>query len=131
MGICFSRPARTERCAGETQPNRKNEKIKTKPLNMQDTPINEDSAPNRAEMSNSQTSVTNRNGLLGRRTFMKRLGLGGTALVPASSLLTGRTVARAAGFGRGLARGDVAILKFLAAVEILESDLWQQYNELA
>jgi hypothetical protein len=62
---------------------------------------------------------------------MKRLGLGGTALVPASTLLMGRTVTRAAGFRGGLARGDVAILKFLAAVEILESDLWQQYNELA
>src|SRR3954453_20419820 len=26
--------------------------------------------------------------------------------------------------------GDVAILRFLAAVEIIETDLWQQYNEL-
>ena len=33
------------------------------------------------------------------------------------------------GNGR-LPRGDVAILKFLAAAEIIESDLWQQYNEL-
>jgi len=98
---------------------------------MQDTPIHESSARNDAESVNSQTSAGNPNGLVGRRTFMKRLGLGGTALVPASALLTGRTVARAAGFGGGLARGDVAILKFLAAVEILESDLWQQYNELA
>jgi hypothetical protein len=30
----------------------------------------------------------------------------------------------------GLPRGDVAILRFLAAAEILETDLWQQYNEL-
>jgi TatA/E family protein of Tat protein translocase len=27
--------------------------------------------------------------------------------------------------------GDAAILRFLAAVEIIETDLWQQYNELA
>ena len=66
---------------------------------MKNTPIHQGSARNRREMATSQTSVTNPNGLLGRRTFMKRLGLGGTALVPASSLLTGRTVARAAGFG--------------------------------
>jgi hypothetical protein len=26
--------------------------------------------------------------------------------------------------------GDVAILRFLAAAEIIETDLWQQYNEL-
>ena len=30
----------------------------------------------------------------------------------------------------GLTPGDAAILRFLAAVEILETDAWQQYNEL-
>ena len=30
-----------------------------------------------------------------------------------------------------LDKGDVAILQFLAAAEIVEGDLWQQYNELA
>ena len=30
----------------------------------------------------------------------------------------------------GLDGGDAAILRFLAAAEILETDLWQQYNEL-
>ena len=30
-----------------------------------------------------------------------------------------------------LSAGDAAILRFLAAAEILETDLWQQYNELA
>src|SRR5215467_1330329 len=29
-----------------------------------------------------------------------------------------------------LTRGDAAILRFLAAAELIESDLWQQYNEL-
>ena len=28
-------------------------------------------------------------------------------------------------------KGDAAILRFLAAAEIIEADLWQQYNELA
>src|SRR6185369_1031839 len=101
----------------------RNETSKTKPLNMKDATIHEESERTGAALTNSQTSVTNRNGLLGRRTFMKRLGLSGTALVPASTLLTGRTIARAAGFGGGLPHGDVAILKFLAAAEILESDL--------
>src|SRR6266853_1759235 len=109
----------------------RNQETKTKPMNAQDTPINEGSAPIGAETPKSQASVTDSNERLGRRTFMKRVGLGGAALVPVTTLLAGRTVARAAGFGGGLARGDVAILKFLAAVEILESDLWQQYNELA
>jgi hypothetical protein len=34
-------------------------------------------------------------------------------------------------FGKGsLSHGDAAILRFLSAAEILETDLWQQYNEL-
>jgi hypothetical protein len=35
-------------------------------------------------------------------------------------------------FGNGgLIPGDAAILRFLAALELIETDLWQQYNELA
>jgi hypothetical protein len=32
---------------------------------------------------------------------------------------------------RSITEGDVAILRFLAAAELLETDLWQQYTELA
>ena len=32
---------------------------------------------------------------------------------------------------RRLHRGDVAITRFLAAAELIETDLWQQYKELA
>jgi hypothetical protein len=67
----------------------------------------------------------------GRRSFLKRLGWGGTALLPASALLSARTVARADRVHGGLSKGDTALLRFLAAAEILETDLWQQYNELA
>ncbi|MEZ4735073.1 MAG: ferritin-like domain-containing protein [Caldilineaceae bacterium] len=31
----------------------------------------------------------------------------------------------------GIPRGDIAVLKFLAAAELVEDDLWQQYCELA
>jgi hypothetical protein len=67
--------------------------------------------------------------LLGRRSFMKRLGVAGAAL-PAGALLTSKTRARAEDSGR-ITEGDAAILRFLAAAEILETDLWQQYTELA
>jgi hypothetical protein len=63
---------------------------------------------------------------VGRRSFLKRIGLGGAALLPASGML-----AKTEFFGGGLTRGDAAILRLLAAAEILETDLWQQYNELA
>ncbi len=65
---------------------------------------------------------------LGRRSFMKRLGLG-AAVLPAGAIITSATRARADS-GR-LSEGDVSILRFLAAAEILETDLWQQYTELA
>ena len=32
--------------------------------------------------------------------------------------------------GKAVTKGDIAILRFLAAAEILESDLWEQYTEL-
>ena len=67
----------------------------------------------------------------GRRTFMKRLGLAGAAALPAGGLLMSRMGARAAAGNSHLTSGDVAILRFLAAAEILETDLWQQYTELA
>jgi hypothetical protein len=66
----------------------------------------------------------------GRRSFLTRLGWGGSALLPAATLMASRAVSRADG-GGGLTSGDAAILRFLAAAEILETDLWQQYNELA
>jgi len=46
----------------------------------------------------------------------------------AGSLLTGE--AEAQDRSGIITVGDVAILRFLAAAEILETDLWQQYNEL-
>ena len=67
---------------------------------------------------------------LGRRSFLKRLGWGGGALLPAATLVGSRIVSRAE-MNNGLVRGDAALLRFLAVAEIIETDLWQQYNELA
>jgi hypothetical protein len=67
---------------------------------------------------------------LGRRSFLGRLGLGGATLLPASSWLLSSAYVKADTNG-SLSDGDAAILRFLAAAEILETDLWQQYAELA
>jgi hypothetical protein len=64
--------------------------------------------------------------VVGRRSFLKGVGVAGAAALPASGLFTGEALARS---GRVTA-GDVAILRFLAAAELIETDLWQQYNEL-
>ena len=63
-----------------------------------------------------------------RRSFIKGLGVVGAALSVGSLL---KTDAEAEQHRRFIPIGDAAILRFLAAAEILETDLWQQYNELA
>jgi hypothetical protein len=68
--------------------------------------------------------------LVRRRAFLKGLGAAG-AMLPAGALLANGVKAASADSARGeLTKGDAAILRFLAAAEILETDLWQQYNEL-
>jgi Ferritin-like domain len=63
--------------------------------------------------------------VVGRRSFLKGVGLAGAAAVPGSALFAGGAFASAS-----ITSGDVAILRLLAAIELIESDLWQQYNEL-
>ncbi len=53
-------------------------------------------------------------------------GVGATLLGP-----LGKAATALADRGNGaLSKGDAAILRFLAAAELIEADLWQQYNEL-
>ena len=66
---------------------------------------------------------------LARRSFLRSLGLGAALLGPGAALLGGARRALA-GSDKHLSKGDVAILQFLAAAEIIETDLWQQYTEL-
>jgi hypothetical protein len=66
-----------------------------------------------------------------RRSFLEKgIAVGGAGILGAG-LLPGVSQAFAAEASGSITQGDVAILRFLAAAEILESDLWQQYNELA
>ena len=66
--------------------------------------------------------------LTSRRSFLLKGAAVGAASLGAGRLLADPSEAFAAG---GLTKGDAAILRFLAAAEIIETDLWQQYNELA
>lgn len=74
--------------------------------------------------------------ILRRRSFLQGLGIvtatiPAGALLPAGVLFTEGQAHAEQGESRGrLSRGDAAILRFLAAAEIIESDLWTQYNEL-
>src|SRR5437667_5473116 len=73
------------------------------------------------------------NGPIGRRSALRTLGMAG---VTAGAGLGVVSMALAQGYApqaaaAGLTAGDVAILRFLAAAELIESDLWLQYQELA
>src|SRR6201991_1094207 len=62
-----------------------------------------------------------------RRSFMKNSLLAGRAATVGAGLLAKTTSAQERG---RLNPGDAAILRFLAAAELIESDLWTQYAEL-
>ena len=79
-------------------------------------------APDSTENQNDQSSRP----AVGRRSFLKGIGFTGAALTSASILAPGLKAEEGSG---KLAAGDAAILRFLAAAEIIETDIWQQYNE--
>jgi hypothetical protein len=61
-----------------------------------------------------------------RRSFLKGLGAAGAAL-------TGGSLAAASATAQTnsiITSGDVALLRFVAAAELIETDMWQQYAEL-
>ena len=62
-----------------------------------------------------------------RRSFMKNSLLTGGAAAVGVGLLANKSSAQERG---RLNPGDAAILRFLAAAELIESDLWTQYAEL-
>ena len=79
-------------------------------------------------MDNSKSIIGRR---VNRRSFMKSGVLAGGAATLGAGLFGKGTSAFAAEEGSGrLEPGDAAILRFLAAVEQIENDLWQQYAEL-
>jgi len=80
-----------------------------------------------SSIASSETSESPAGNRLKRRSFLKGLGITGAAL-SAGSLLA--SAAESSERSSITTVGDVAILRFLAAAELLETDLWQQYNEL-
>ena len=70
--------------------------------------------------------VRRRQSLISRRAFLgKSLAVGAGTI--GAGLLSNPRTAEARG---GLTPGDAALLRFPAALEILEADFWIQYNEL-
>jgi hypothetical protein len=65
-----------------------------------------------------------------RRSFLKKSALAVGAATVGAGLFGAGKVAFGQERGGRLTRGDIAILRFLAAAELIESDLWTQYAEL-
>jgi hypothetical protein len=72
------------------------------------------------------TESPSRNGVK-RRSFLKGIGMAGAALTGGSLLAAASETAQTKGI---ITSGDVALLRFVAAAELIEADLWQQYAEL-
>jgi hypothetical protein len=88
------------------------------------------------ELSETTTTPTveevksHEKGTVNRRSFMRHSLVAGAAATVGAGILANGNFAVAQGASDKLSKGDVAILQFLAAAEIIESDLWLQYQEL-
>ncbi|HTF42260.1 MAG TPA: ferritin-like domain-containing protein [Terriglobales bacterium] len=95
--------------------------------------------------ASTQESIPAKTKNLGRRSFLKGAGMTSIALSASALLLNAAQAEGKDDNGKkdqndndnkgqdkasNLTAGDVAILRFLAAAELLEADLWQQYAEL-
>jgi len=65
-----------------------------------------------------------------RRSFLKKSLVAGAAATAGVGILANIPSAFGQASRGSLTKGDAAILRFLAAAEIIESDLWLQYQEL-
>jgi len=87
-----------------------------------------------SQMSSEVANLSPARRTVPRRTFLCRMGLGAVALAPGAALFSSASKA----FGdedeneiqNGITAGDAALLRFPAALELLEADFWIQYNEL-
>ena len=71
-------------------------------------------------------------GTSNRRSFIKNGAVAGAAATVGAGILSSGlgALAETSHKGPAITKGDIAILQFLAAAEIIESDLWEQYTEL-
>ena len=111
-------------CAPPTRLTNQRGKTVIRPTNNNDSaselPSSSEAAPNPLITKRSR-----------RRSFLRGLGATTALLVPATNALINNAQAQSSDSGGSLTAGDAAILRFLCAAEIIESDLWEQYWELA
>src|SRR5271170_677542 len=68
--------------------------------------------------------------LMNRRSLLQKGAMAAGAATVGAALIGGETLAFGESSEGSLTKGDINILRFLAAAELIESDLWTQYAEL-
>src|SRR6266478_6411910 len=84
------------------------------------------------EINQATETIKPSKGFFSRRSFLGK-SLAAGAVTMGAGLFANTLLAKEGNEKEKshLKKGDAAILRFLAAAEIIETDLWQQYNELA
>src|SRR5258707_336969 len=95
----------------------------------QSTVVPEPKSSDASQSSTEEAVQHHWQGVVKRRSFLKGLGIAGATL-SAGALLGTESNAQATRSTGRLSKGDAALLRFAAAAELIEADLWQQYNEL-
>src|SRR5215471_8646674 len=80
------------------------------------------------DQSSTETTTSRQSN---RCSFLKNIVVAGAAATAGAAMLGKGAPAFAQEKSSPLIKGDAAILRFVAAAEIIESDIWLQYNELA
>src|SRR6202158_4797896 len=100
-----------------------------KEKNSPSTVVSETNLPEASHSSIEEGVQRHWQGVVKRRSFLKGLGIAGATL-SAGALLGAEGNAQSTRSTGKLSKGDAALLRFAAAAELIEADLWQQYNEL-
>src|ERR1700719_826166 len=91
--------------------------------------VSETNSPEANQSSIEEGVQRHWQGVVKRRSFLKGLGIAGAAL-SRRAILGGDGNAQNTRSTGKRSKGDAALLRFAAAAELIEADLWQQYNEL-
>src|SRR5947207_16021703 len=91
--------------------------------------VSETNSTETSQSSTEEAVQRHWQGVVKRRSFLKGLGIAGATLSAGALLATEGNALDTRSTGT-LSKGDAALLRFAAAAEVIEADLWQQYNEL-
>jgi hypothetical protein len=100
-----------------------------KEQNSQSTVVSEANSSEASPSSTGENVQRHWQGVVKRRSFLKGLGIASATLSAGALLATEGNAQDTRSKGK-LSKGDAALLRFAAAAELIEADLWQQYNEL-